>query len=313
MTNTTVTPFEDRVKKAAKILNSTTKKLTKILLDNGVDDINMLDATTTSFNDVFGIINEIDGNLPLLKVKAAAGILKGDDPFNKVIELPKKESESTALKALLKASEPIAGWKDEEVLRGYIETDRDDLEYELQKRAKGKRFIVLTDDKKEIDVEASLKMLKRARKEDIPSSIVTEDDKYIHIYKVENYHVDNRVREESPLRPGVTLFDGYCPVTKINFAKVSDSARKMLRLINTFEGKQSRTEERRWVDVAKEKGIDGLGVIFPEVHEHYLELSRADKLPSLKMIAPLETPKADPFRSKTDTGYPIYTQNKKEY
>jgi len=97
----------------------------------------------------------------------------------------------------------------------------------------------------------------------------------------------------------VTLFDGFCQSSNQNFKNVGDPARKMLRLIHNNIGEQSRMEEMKLVDIAREKGVDGLRDIFPEVHDYYMKLSATDSLPSLKTIAPVETRQADPFYQKS--------------
>jgi len=303
MTTNNVIPFKDRVEKSAKILKINTKKLTQTLQENGVDDIELLDASTTSHNDIQGILRNIEELVaPILKIKAAAAILKGEDPFGKVsqiVELPKKET-NHSLVDLIKSQRPVTQWSDEEVLNKYIETDDEQYESELQRRSKNRRFIILKEGtQEEVDVDASLVMLKRARKEDIPSFITGENKKVIRIYKVEAYHIANRVRYESPLRPGVMLFDGFCQVSNQNFKNVDDPARKFLRLIHTIEGTQSRLEETKLVDIAESEGVDGLGRIYPEILDQYMELSTTDSLPSLKVIAPVETRQADPFYQKS--------------
>ena len=301
-------PLEERVEKAAKILNIKAKDLIKALNENGVDSIEMLDANTTTYKDLQGVIQIMNSPvlIPVIKVKAAASILKGENPFAEREETvldssdsTKKESETSSLATLIKSQRPVNQWSDEEVLLKYLETEDEQYESDLQRRAKGRRFVILTGNSQEVDVDASILMLKRARKEEIPSFITTEDKKTIHIYKIEEYHRENRVRYESPLRPGVTLFDGFCQVSNQNFKNVGDPARKMLRLIYDAQGKQSRMDETRLVELAEKEGVDGLARIYPEVHEQYMNLAATDSLPSLKTIAPVETRHADPFYQKS--------------
>jgi hypothetical protein len=73
----------------------------------------------------------------------------------------------------------------------------------------------------------------------------------------------------------------------------------MLRLIYNDQGKQSRMDETRLVEVAEKEGADGLARIYPEVHINYMNLAATDSLPSLKTIAPVETRQADPFYRKS--------------
>ena len=304
MTNkaNTVISFEDRIKKAAKILKKHPRDLNFALNQAGIDSLEILDSAEVSIKDITDTIAKSFiplGEIPPIKAKVAAGILKTAHEVAEIVELPKKESDSSVLADLIKSQRPVTQWSDNEVLDKYIKTDDEQYESELQRRAKNRRFIILKEGtQEEVDVEASLVMLKRARKDDIPSFVTSEDKRVIHIYKVEEYHVSNRVRYESPLRPGVMLFDGFCQVSNQNFKKVPDTARKFLRLIHNVEGNQSRMEETRLVEIAEE-GIDGLGRIFPEVLEQYMELASTDNLPSLKTIAPVETRQADPFYQKS--------------
>jgi len=307
MTKNTVIPFEDRVEKAAKILNINPNQLTEALKKSGVDCLEILDSSSVSVEDLVCAISPPLGlsfEIPFIKAKVAAGILKIDVPkdgsdTSKDGSDTSKVGSDTSLADLIKSQRPVSQWSDEEVLTKYIETDDEQYESELQRRSKNRRFIVLKEGNKEVDVEASLLMLKRARKEEIPSFFIGEDKKVIHIYKVEAYHIDNRVRYESPLRPGVMLFDGFCKVSNQNFKNVGDPARKFLRLIHLFGGTQSRMEEAKLVKIAEKEGVDGLGKIFPEILVQYMELSAIDGLPSLKTIAPVETRQADPFYQKT--------------
>lgn len=306
--------FEERIEKTAKILKLTPKIITVFLADHGVDSIEMLDASTTSHNDLQGIFlntTDKDGKaIAMLKVKAASAILKGEDPFAKQKDIglasTSPANEVSSIAELIKNQRPVTQWSDEEVLTKYIETDDEVYESELQRRAKNRRFIILKKGtQEEVDVEASLAMLKRARKEEIPPFVIGIDNEKpggggkFHIYKVEEYHVSNRIRYESPLRPGVMLFDGFCQVTNQNFKNVGDPARKMLRLIYNDIGQQSRMDETKLVEIAEKEGLDGLGRIYPEIHENYMKLAMTDSLPSLKTIAPVETRQADPFYQKS--------------
>lgn len=296
-----IIPFKDRVEKAAKILNIKPNQLTEALKKSGADCLEILDSSSVSVEDLVCAITPpvcLSLEIPFIKAKVAAGILKKSTEAPEIVELPKTGSD-TSLVDLIRNQRPVSQWSDEEVLTKYIETDDEQYESELQRRSRNRRFIVLKEGNKEVDVDASLLMLKRARKEEIPSFFIGEDKNVIHIYKVEAYHIDNRVRYESPLRPGVILFDGFCKVSNQNFKNVGDPARKFLRLIHIFGVTQSRMEEAKLVKIAEKEGVDGLGKIFPEILVQYMELSVIDGLPSLKTIAPVETRQADPFYQKT--------------
>jgi hypothetical protein len=283
--------FTERTEKAAKSLGSHQEFIEIELGKEGITSIDVLDANTTTLDDVLGILRAQNPTVPILKLKIAASFLKGIDPF---VEHPSENlSAISTVKALFEANKPITNWSDKEVLEGYIESNRDDLESELQRRSKGQPFVVLKDESnEEVDIEASLMMLKKARKETIPSIIQTPDKKTIRVFKVENYHIDNRIRYESPLRPGVTLFDGYCPVSKFNFSKVPEKARQFLRLIYEKEGKMNHYQEFVLVENAE---LGALAQVYPDIYEDFKERELMGTLPKLTIVAPLETKKADPF------------------
>jgi hypothetical protein len=289
--------FTERTEKAATILGIKQEKLTEHLKSQGIEDCSLLDAITTTVSDIetilYSLLGEFKSNI-ILKVRAAVSFLRGIDPFLKT-ESTESRSELSTIKALFEANKPITNWSDKDVLEGYIESNRDDLEAELQRRSKGQPFIVLKEgSNEEVDINASLMMLKKARKEIIPSIQQTPDKRTIQVFKVENYHIDNRIRYESPLRPGVTLFDGYCPQSKFNFTKVSEKARQMLRLIYEKEGKMNHLQEKQLVDTAENGEIE-LATLYPEIYIDFKEKEIMGTLPKLTIVAPLETKKADPF------------------
>ena len=287
--------FADRIAKSSTYIGITPKKLEELLKKQGIDSIDVLNANTTTLLDIASAMTDF----PFLKAKMAAAILKGDNPLE---EKKEDTSETSMLADLIKSQRPVEQWSDQEVLEAYI-ADQDEMyERNLQLRSKNRPFIILekgSNDK--IDIKATLMMLKRARKEDIPKQIKTPDG-FIRIYKVEEFTVGNRVRYESPLRPGSILFDGYCSQCKQNFSNVCEEERIVLRLIYEQEGQMSRSEETKLVKLA-EQGMDFLIEDYGDVYIKYQNLKLREELPKLKIIAPLET-KADPF--KPGSGHRVY-------
>lgn len=297
------TDIFSRIEKAAKILGKTPDDVKTIFVSEkhiSDDDLVVTAIEMSEYDEVIQEYENMHGVVPN-KFRTAIKIILGENKSEPVVE-NSTASERSVLEQLLQSSRPIQQWSDEEVLKSYIESDREDLESELNKRAKGRRFIVLTGkEPEEIDIDASLRMLKRARKEDIPSFIKTSDDEIINIYRVEDYHQDNRVRSESPLRPNVALFDDFCPVSNLNFAGIDQESRQYIRLIRDNCGEQSRGEESNIVTVAREKGFDGLKSLYPEIHDFYRTAFIRGTLPTLKMVEKVSSKystTADPFNAK---------------
>lgn len=288
--------LKTRIENAAKILGVTPADIkAKFVAQEHANDDDLVESVIgmTSYDEMC----PPDSTLPH-KTKLALKMVFGNQPSKPTTTEPK--SETSILSQLLQSSRPIQQWSDEELLRSYIEKDQEEYEFELNKRAKGRRFIVLSNrETDEIDVVASLGMLKRARKEEIPSFYVTADNVSIHVYRIEDYHRDNRIRSESPLRPGVALFDDFCPVSNISFAGVSMAARRLLRLIREVEGEMPKRDEKHLVEIAREHNVDGLLREYPELTDTYMRKVASDTLPTLKLVenvASTYTVKSDPFK-----------------
>ena len=73
----------------------------------------------------------------------------------------------------------------------------------------------------------------------------------------------------------------------------------ILGMLHMYGGEQASSYADKEIEIFEKEGVDGLGRMFPEILDQYMELSTTDSLPSLKIIAPVETRQADPFYQKT--------------
>jgi hypothetical protein len=222
----------------------------------------------------------------------AVKILKRDT-INQPTEQKSGIMSESSLEKILNSTKPIANWSDAEVLNSYMESESQELEYELNKRSKGRRFVVLTKTNT-IDVDATLLMLKRARKEEIPAVYKTPDNDIIRIYRIEEYHPENRERYVSPLRPQSILFDGYCADCGLNFSKVGNKERQFMRLVYESTGKQSKNAEIFLLQEA-EKGLNNLFATYPELVSVWEKKDRTDSLPKLIVYESPTAKVSDPF------------------
>lgn len=302
------TTLSARFEQAAKIAGLTVDEIKTYFVspeNTTDDDLVETSVRLTNIEDIEVEYNSKPGN-PILpaKVKTALKLVIGAVSESIQTTTPSPQPEISMLEQLLKSSRPVQQWSDEEILKAYIESDREDLESELNKRAKGQRFIVLTGkEPEEIDIDATLKMLKRARKETIPSYIKTADNKVINIYRVEEYHLDNRARAESPLRPAVALFDDFCHVSNVNFSGITQEARVYIRLIHERYGDLSRSDENDMVFTARKEGYAGLVALYPELEQTYRAREIEGTLPSLRLVEKVASKyssgKLDPFKASS--------------
>jgi hypothetical protein len=303
-----------RIEQASKITGLSSDSIRELFVSSeSIDDNNLIKSVlaVSTVDDIIeaftlatkhtrpGIGDTV--SLPMGKMKAAAVTLTGGECKSEPVqsELPT----TSVIEQLLQSNKPIQQWSDAEVLKGYLEDDREELEFELNKRSKGRRFIVLTNLKsEEIDIEATLLMLKRSRKEEIPAYYkVAGSDRPIFVYRIEEYHQTNRVRSESPLKHGIALFDDYCPVSNVNFTGVDLISRQFIRLIVDLVGIY-KPEVKQVVEIARDGGIEGLATQYPEVYGEFIKQSNLGTLPTLKLVESVTSSnltKSDPFNARS--------------
>lgn len=290
--------MDDNIIQAAKILSETPETLKAYIVSpDEISDLNLI-GTVISALDVSELETLFE---PICnswgKRVAVAKILKSDTSTSTVEPINTTQGESK-LEQLINNMKPIANWSDDELLHSYIETERDDLEAELQRRSKGRRFVVLIDEQGvDIDVPATLVMLKKARKNDIPDMIKSPDGKVTFIYRVEEIHYTNRLRHECPFHEDSILFDDYCSQCEINFDGIELESRQLLRLISASVALSDMDKKNLVQSVRSNKTT--LPSMYPRVFKEFNDLKLTGNLPSLVRLEKPKTSnqhrKADPF------------------
>jgi len=178
------TPLSSRVSKASKILKVPEDRILECLDGLGIEDsdvgLQLLDAVTTTTVDLESALSDtfMDDTKPLQR-KAAAAILKGQDPFGKgpkvkgTVSEGKPHESTQVLETVvqtLRDFRPIEQYKDRELLEIFDRDREEAAELVLDRRAKGQRFIVLKAvdgnadlGQEPIDIEQSLQLLKKSR------------------------------------------------------------------------------------------------------------------------------------------------------
>lgn len=305
-----------RAVKAAEILSVQVSDLLELLKDQGIGDnsagLELLDSPTTTVEDLVEILitGKFPSVLPVKKIpaKAAANALKNSTSTEKKVHSLAELGVSSDISVLAQALKPIQQWDDKSLLENFISTRSAESEEELDRRAKHQKFVVLKDPstvnlkkfepgREEIDVEATLNLLRSSRKRATPSVIPIQGG-FAVVYRVTELNPQDRMIELCPIC-GEALYQGYCEKCQVNFAGIGDDARAYVRLIvesGKFEGKSS--VERKAVVASAANGVDDLKVTWPSLVQKFDELKLTNSLPRLRLIANRpSTTIADPFHA----------------
>jgi len=303
--------FTDRVNKSAELLSVEKKSLEEDLKKAGIDNdstgVSLLDAESTTDGDLFGILQNGCGHgKPLLKLKAAASILKGNSltktttpPANKM-PVVNADDQFQTIAEVMRSNRPIEQWGDKELLERFAKEREYEVEQELHKRAKQQNFIVLVPSEKKyepgkegIDIASSLELLKSARKRTNPSMIPAAGT-VLPVYKITELNPEDRIVDLCPLC-GETLYKGYCGKCQSNFAGIGDLELAYIKLIaetDTFDA--TSFSDRKAVITSARNGLGDLKKTWPSLVQKFDELVATNSLPKLRII--MNRPSvADPF------------------
>ncbi len=286
--------LNSRIQQTAEILstkgftlNSVVLKLQQVLDAIGIEDseigVKILEAETTVYEDFekaffsgdgLGIEKgkllvmpiAADSNFPKAKLKVVWEILKGNDPFKKKdVQLT---GSGTNLAEILK---PVENFSDIELLQKYGKECAPNIEEELERRTHKRPCIVFEEDTGKIDIENSLYMVRKARRQDTPKSFMIRGELKI-LYPVGDFPAN--VFFECPIHPNILLVDGYCEECSQVWDTTEYDKNAFLRLISENEDIDIR--------IYKEKTFAELKKDFPKVYLKFNELKEESKLPSLK-------------------------------
>lgn len=307
-----------RVSKVAAMLSVPIKIIEEKLTGSGVKDneygIKLLESSVVTIEDIVRVLSTIPGYEHDLSLRAAASILKGQDPFSKEpmnIVGPATDATvaptATVIVNALKEFRTISQMKDRELLELYIEEraktgPSSEIESELQKRSRNNPFIILRDEKhvtgKEIiDLEQSLSQLHRARKGySVPSMVPGTDGKIVRVYRITELNPEDRIVELCPIC-GEILYKGYCSKCELNFAGIQDDERAYVHLIarsGNFNAKSH--SDRKAVHASASKNLENLRITWPSIAPTFDDLKLTNNLPKLRMIKNIPAVQvADPF------------------
>lgn len=300
-----------RLEDAAKVLGVTKRTLAKVMSKIGITEteegLSLLDAYTT--NEVFLVstMREIPGDVQELKMFAAAEILKGRDPFAK--QEPKKDEKTqstsspdavtAAVVEAIRSQKDINQMKDRELLDLY-QVERDyEVEQLLHRKAKYQPFVVLEagdadPGKEKINIEATLDLLKRARRDKTPDMVPVGDDLF-PVYKITELNKEDRVIDLCPICGG-TLYKSYCGSCQVNFSDIGEDEKAFLKLAvdkRAFNS-SSFADNKEALKLARES-IDALKKTWPAVGKVFDDLKYVNNLPKLRIMRSTPSRVSDPF------------------
>jgi hypothetical protein len=291
-----------RAEKAAQILKISPQEVLKLLADEGLTDdvsgFSILNSSSTTVEDLAQIFLS-HTEAKKIPAKAAAAVLKGSDKISQT-EPAAPPSMPVIFTELVKMSRPIQQWEDSQLLEQFAKTRDEEIGQELNKRAKGNKFIVLIPGKYEpgqevIDKDKSLDLLKVARKRTTPG-VIPYGDIFSMVYKVTELNLADRIIEICPICGG-TLWQGYCESCQISFQGVNDDARAYVKLVtNSASFNPKSFSDRKAVISSALKGVEDLKVTWPSLAHKFDELKFVNDLPKLRIIENRpSTAVADPF------------------
>ena len=243
-------------------------------------------------------------NLPIPRFKKIWKILKNINVVNENSTPENIKEEGSAIQKIVEtmnANKPLGQWTDEELLENYGPDISSSIIDELHRRSKGRRFIMFKNEAEGIiDLEASLRMLKEARKRETPVHYKLSDSLKRTFIAGE---FPSQVFYECPLHQGVLLFDGYCDKCGHTWEAVDYEVRQFVRIIvGCGEEPKENASVRQLINDARNGGIKSLSEDYPKSFVEFLDRQERDNLPSLKRrTATASSIKVkDPFYSQTN-------------
>jgi hypothetical protein len=217
-------------------------------------------------------------------------ILKGGSKEN-LVKSGEKEIDLT--QSLIDRITPIGQYSDKQLLDKYgVDCDLS-VETELKVRSEQRCCIVFNEDDT-INKEISLKLLREARRREIPSTYKDKSNKVYRVYRVGQF--PEQIYTRCPVT-GSILFDGYCDALGVSWDIPIEALQFIAVLVN--EGVEVNALTAR--DLQKEfvkNGMDGLKSVFPKIATTFEELKEIGELPNLKARLSARDAVQDPFGSK---------------
>lgn len=304
----TPTPFEARITQAAKVMGISVTDMWAHLgalgVENNPDGQSILDAETTQEGDARAIMVEGKGMYPvdlgqknpdivkIARFKAGWAVLKGKAGM---LETPAPGGVVTPMDVagIVNAIRPIAQYSDEELLAKYDENCSTEILDALKARGNNRSFIVFKRTG-EVDLATSLRLLRKARREETPATFMV-DGALVHTYRVGEFPMN--FIDECPLNPDYTLVGDFCEPCGNTWEGIKQEDRVIVRVARDLDAidYHSLHGVQNIIEKTRREGASWILAI-PAVRFAYDELKEDGKLPILRRrVSKSRDHKSDPF------------------
>lgn len=273
--------LQDKVTQAAKIMALDPKDLWQYLnilgIENNAEGQALLEAETTCEEDARELMVEGKGwpnqqkSPPKVKVarfKAGWAFLKGKStPTNRSDDIAK----------LIENFRPIGQFSDEELLRRYQEDAPTEILEELAKRSHKRSFVVFKAGLNEIDVKASLELLRIARRQETPNTYLV-NNQLTRTYRVGEFPMT--YVEECPIHSQVILTNDYCEQCENSWSEITTEQRILVRVAKIIDKLPPLIDLSDLI--SKFKNEPEFLLKIPSIELRHRELKEENKLPTLR-------------------------------
>ena len=196
-------------------------------------------------------------------------------------------------KELIDRITPVEQYSDKQLLEKYGPSCDSRVELELKIRSE-QRPCIIFDEKTNVNVESSLKLLREARRREVPTTYKNKQGKVYKVYRVGQF--PEQIYTRCPVTGGI-LMGGYSDGLGVSW-EVSYEAMQFIALLVNEGVKVNALTARDLQKEYIENGIDGLKNIFPKIATTFEELKEIGELPNLKTRLSVRDAVKDPFGNK---------------
>ncbi len=288
--------FNDLVQSAAEAMKIDVRTCLECLKEMGVepDDSDALELlrsedVTDADGEKFFVSS---GSVKIARFRKGWRILRGAQKQLLVEQAPTKDG----LAQLAATLRPVSQYKDKELIEQYGEDCSSEILAELEKRSKGKKFVVFNKDGN-VNVDATLTLLRQARKGSVTSTWLVDGTlKDVHPLGL----FPKSKIEICPLFPEIVLIDGYSDRLKDTWKGIPMDVRIAVRVARDigFIDINSKAHLARFMSDLRSvlNPKEWILSISPEIRKKYEELQEMNRLPILtKRPSLAKNGTADPF------------------
>lgn len=281
------TEFDNRIKAFSEALRADEFKVRDILAELGADGQSEQSLTIIDndeflpFGDLRYAFVDKTNTVKLAVLRAAQPHLRGSTSLEvkSTTNGDGLADVANAVKDMVASNRRKEDMNVEELLK-MLEEGATEVEEILSKRTRG-RPCVIFDSSGNVDVAASLPLVKIARKQPTKEQHRV-GRKFVRVYRVGTY--PDCMLDESPFHKGNVLVDGYCSETETDWNGISQEAR-VLAHIQLFHCEKARPTNRELKQICKDakEGSEHFRKEYGKADMLYDEMNGRNELPKLKI------------------------------